>query len=601
MRGPRAGKFGKKKKLPWTTRLPQALRDELELPDGVVSAPREGSGRLSRKEQRKQNRQLKKQSRVQHATRHAPEPPPPPPPPLAAPAPAAKRERPSTAGSKNDDLSKAPLSKAPKSAKRQHTPSSFELMLQERGLINKSGGAARDTLDDEIETLERKLGMRKGKGQKSMERLQKEMKKDGLGDLLEMSTASKSALSALDDFEAGDEEVDDGEEEEDEDEDQEMDDDADGTSGALAALDAFEAGDDDDVVDDDDDDGEDEDEEEFEDEDEGEGEEVVLPSRLPKGGEGAAAVKPASVARTSAATAPAAAAPAPKYVPPAARRAAESGAKYVPPAARRAVEVSADDSVSSATARQVRGLLNKLTEQTMPGISEELASLFGGGHGSVGGVGRVFARTMLGTCLSETQILAPLVLLNAALVRALSLRLGQQVLSAIVEATVIAFECAHTAAVASDDGQEHACCNAALLLGHLFNFGAVHAALLYELVARLVRGFSESELQVLIVLLRAIGPQLRADDPAALKQIILEVQSRAVPSGGNGDSVRGSFRTKPARPGVHRHAHGPQEQQAAREGAGRGGRSARPAAKVAQATREQRWATRATAVQGELG
>jgi superfamily II DNA or RNA helicase len=155
MRGPRAGKFGKKKKLPWTTRLPQALRDELELPDGVVSAPREGSGRLSRKEQRKQNRQLKKQSRVQHATRHAPEPPPPPPPPLAAPAPAAKRERPSTAGSKNDDLSKAPLSKAPKSAKRQHTPSSFELMLQERGLINKSGGAARDTLDDEIETLER--------------------------------------------------------------------------------------------------------------------------------------------------------------------------------------------------------------------------------------------------------------------------------------------------------------------------------------------------------------------------------------------------------------------------------------------------------------
>ena len=98
MRGPRAGKFGKKKKLPWTTRLPQALRDELELPDGVVSAPREGSGRdgsgrLSRKEQRKQNRQLKKQSRVQHATRHAPEPPPPPPPQVAEPAPAAKRER----------------------------------------------------------------------------------------------------------------------------------------------------------------------------------------------------------------------------------------------------------------------------------------------------------------------------------------------------------------------------------------------------------------------------------------------------------------------------------------------------------------------------
>ena len=204
--------------------------------------------------------------------------------------------------------------------------------------------------------------------------------------------------------------------------------------------------------------------------------------------------------------------------------------------------------------RRLRGLLNKLTEQTMAAVSAEVASLFGSGHARE--MCAAFAQTMLAGCLSETQILAPLVLLNAALVRALSIKLGQNVLTTVVEAVVVAFEAAHVRAIADDDGQQHACCNAALLLAHLYNFGAVHASLLYELIQRLVKGFGEAELQMLIVILRAVGPQLRADDPTALKNIVLEVQTRAASAGVQPAAAAGSA-TAEATPTDGTDAEGP--------------------------------------------
>ena len=84
---------------------------------------------------------------------------------------------------------------------------------------------------------------------------------------------------------------------------------------------------------------------------------------------------------------------------------------------------------------------------------------------------------------------------------------------------------------------------AALLLAHLYNFGGVHANLIYELIRRLVKGFREAELQMLIVVLKAIGGQLRADDPLALKEIILEVQSRAAVAEG---AVAAAYRSSSA-------------------------------------------------------
>ena len=65
---------------------------------------------------------------------------------------------------------------------------------------------------------------------------------------------------------------------------------------------------------------------------------------------------------------------------------------------------------------------------------------------------------------------------------------------------------------------EQAASNALLFLASLYNVGALHCKLLYELIEELVRRFGEIELSLLCLLLRSVGPQLRTDDPAALRR-----------------------------------------------------------------------------------
>ena len=206
-----------------------------------------------------------------------------------------------------------------------------------------------------------------------------------------------------------------------------------------------------------------------------------------------------------------AAPPTGKYVPPAARaraqaqadgldRLADFPAQQSKAGAASSVAATAGrnddeeaDTLNPTTSRRVRGLLNKLTEQNIGGVSGELAEVLGGSGSRA--TCAALARLMLGSCVSESQLLAPLVLLHAAFARALSIRLGQNVLTALVEAAVLTFERATPpssgggSASAQNEASEHARSNCALLLAHLYNLGGLHATLLYELVRKLVAAF----------------------------------------------------------------------------------------------------------------
>ena len=48
-----------------------------------------------------------------------------------------------------------------------------------------------------------------------------------------------------------------------------------------------------------------------------------------------------------------------------------------------------------------------------------------------------------------------------------------------------------------------------VVLAHLFNFGVVSCALLYDLVRKLVDAFGPADIEVLLALLRQAGPQMR--------------------------------------------------------------------------------------------
>ena len=415
-----------------------------------------------------------------------------------------------------------------------------------------------DAHDEHIAMLEKRLGVRGGgkanRDVRAEKRLRQEMEADGLGFLSQLDSldgaASGGALAAAKrsgaegdgaalagqsrkavrpavreapvvrpDGESDEEEEEEEEEEKEEEEGEEEGEEEEGESSeaedGLEGLFDFEGGEGDEG----DEEGEMEEESEMEEEEEegeeeeeeasGEasGEEVdeaPAAGGLGKAGEGAGA----PAARGSA-VAP-----------------SSSGkARYVPPALRAA------DGGDAARGRQLRGLLNRLTENSLPSISAEVAKLLGEGRQRP--MVDEMVTAVLGAALSEEHVLPQIALTSAALVRALS-PAAPHLAAFLVEALVSRFEDDYAAR------RSNACANAVLLLSHLYNLGAVHCSLLYALVRRLIAAAhsqpptaaaatasygsaaagdasdaGELELLLLLKLLTAVGPPLRPDGQSA--------------------------------------------------------------------------------------
>eukprot|EP00970_Alexandrium_tamarense_P000630 scaffold69_cov198-Alexandrium_tamarense.AAC.70 len=69
--------------------------------------------------------------------------------------------------------------------------------------------------------------------------------------------------------------------------------------------------------------------------------------------------------------------------------------------------------------------------------------------------------------------------------------------------------------------------NTLLIVSYLYNYGVVHCTLIYDLVRNFIESFSELDIEALLLILSHCGQQLRADDPSALKEIVLLVKERA--------------------------------------------------------------------------
>lgn len=69
--------------------------------------------------------------------------------------------------------------------------------------------------------------------------------------------------------------------------------------------------------------------------------------------------------------------------------------------------------------------------------------------------------------------------------------------------------------------------NYLLIVCYLYNYGVLHCTLIYGLVRDLVESFKEADIEALLLILSHCGPQLRSDDPLALKEIVILVKDRA--------------------------------------------------------------------------
>ena len=176
-----------------------------------------------------------------------------------------------------------------------------------------------------------------------------------------------------------------------------------------------------------------------------------------------------------------------------------------------------------AVLRVVKGAVNKLCEANLEPIFNQVEALRLQYSQPV-------VNEAVGKCVVESCVLSggrsgatAQIVVDCALVALLNAVVGAEVGGLVLERVAARYMDARAAGA---DALPVAT-TMAVVLAHLYNFDVVSCTLVYDLVRRLVAAFGPADIEVLLALLRQAGPQLRHDDPSALKDIVLAVQAQA--------------------------------------------------------------------------
>lgn len=222
--------------------------------------------------------------------------------------------------------------------------------------------------------------------------------------------------------------------------------------------------------------------------------------------------------------------------------------KYVPPHLLGGPQLTTDVSEKAARdfnneeslktiRRALNNVLNRLSEDSLITVSQTIARLYAS-HATAN-VNECFWDNIRNACIARTYLMTGLTPLYAAAIVGVHVQKGDMAhLGAfILEMTVTELykalpnqrEKKMTDLNAQDDGlSEKNTANLILLICYLYNFDGVHCNLLYDIVRDLIKSLKEIDVELLLIILSHCGRSLRADDPSALKAIVLEVQGRVV-------------------------------------------------------------------------
>ncbi|XP_043728651.1 nucleolar MIF4G domain-containing protein 1 isoform X2 [Cervus elaphus] len=205
----------------------------------------------------------------------------------------------------------------------------------------------------------------------------------------------------------------------------------------------------------------------------------------------------------------------------------ENGGKYVPPHVRQ-VEETEDAQKKEELERlkkQVKGLINRLSEPNLASISSQLEELYMG-H-SRKDMNATLTAVVLSACAPDTAMPARLLMEHVLLVSVLHRTVGLEVGAHFLEAVVRRFDDVYKS---GRDGKE--CDNLFTIIAHLYNFHVVQSLLIFDVLKKLVETFTEKDIELILLMLKTVGFSLRKDDALSLKELITETQAKASGAGG---------------------------------------------------------------------
>ncbi|KIJ39870.1 hypothetical protein M422DRAFT_174507 [Sphaerobolus stellatus SS14] len=222
------------------------------------------------------------------------------------------------------------------------------------------------------------------------------------------------------------------------------------------------------------------------------------------------------------------------------------GTKYVPPHLRKA-QTEESERLLNLT-RQMKGLLNRMSEQNMDSILQTAEELYRNQRRN--DVTTTLTKLIIDGISLHSSLLDTFVVLHAALVASLHKIVGVDFTGHFIQTLVESYE-KHYEAVNGRDAPEitaesaetkgKECLNLIVLLSELYNFQVLSCVLVYDIIRGLLEKLNEFDVELLLKIARNSGPQLRQDDPSALKDIVDIVHQKVAQTDNGALSSRTKF------------------------------------------------------------
>ncbi|XP_066301271.1 nucleolar MIF4G domain-containing protein 1-like [Branchiostoma lanceolatum] len=200
-------------------------------------------------------------------------------------------------------------------------------------------------------------------------------------------------------------------------------------------------------------------------------------------------------------------------------------ARYIPPHER--LQPPGDDEKRKVTLerlrKQVKGLINRLSEGNMHSIGKQFESLYA--SNSRNDMNDIVTSVLTEACLSTDPLPERLMMEHCMLLALLHNNVGAELGAHIVEFLARRFDSLHRKNDNRGEGKE--CDNVVAMFAHLYNFKLIHCILIYDIIRRLIDSFNERDIELVLGILRNVGFLIRKDDPAALKEVIQLISTKA--------------------------------------------------------------------------
>ncbi|KAI1889168.1 hypothetical protein AGOR_G00176300 [Albula goreensis] len=193
--------------------------------------------------------------------------------------------------------------------------------------------------------------------------------------------------------------------------------------------------------------------------------------------------------------------------------------KYVPPHLREAAHDKRRAELERLK-RNIKGLVNRLSEPNLASISGQLEELYM--NRSRKDMNETLTEVLLSACVTPALMPDRLLMEHVLLVSVLHHTVGLEVGAHFLETVVRQFEDVYQCV---SEGKE--CDNLVAIVAHLYNFHVVHSLLIFDILKKLTGSFTEKDIELILFLLKNVGFALRKDDAMALKELISEAQRKA--------------------------------------------------------------------------